>query len=333
MLEPKDIKKAACLLKTNNHHFAIHHLNGDASDRNFYRLSCSDGSLILMKLQQPYLDGELPFVNIWNYLYTCQLPVPQLYSYDQARGIIFLEDLGDMTMEKMLKHHPQQQLWLYQQAIDLLLLMQAETGKRLNDNCIAYSLAFDIEKFMFEFNIFVQYFLNRYQAKPISSHKLSKLQSCFLKIATILAQQPRVFTHRDYHSRNLMVHQAKLKMVDFQDARLGLCQYDLASLLRDSYVVLKEELIDKLVEYYLAKKEELSGDRIEREEFRKIFDYTCLQRNIKVCGTFTYLHYEKAKSIYLSFLPQTWAYVLRNLSKYKELAPLEEILAPVVVPS
>jgi hypothetical protein len=142
-----------------------------------------------------------------------------------------------------------------------------------------------------------------------------------------MLEQKLYFTHRDYHSRNLMVQGDRLRILDFQDARLGPPQYDLASLLRDSYVQLPFEWEEELLDYYLqrtAKEEDFSQDR---DRFVEIFNATCLQRNLKAIGTFASQKTLRGNDAYLEYIPATLAHIKRNLLEHREFSRLGDILA------
>ena len=127
--------------------------------------------------------------------------------------------------------------------------------------------------------------------------------------------------HRDYHSRNLMLHRGRLHMIDFQDARLGPDTYDLVSLLRDSYVDITDLEVDELIAYFLA----LKGGQDEAE-FRRRFDLMALQRNLKALGTFGYQTTTRRNPVYIQYIPRTLRYVKTNLEKYPRFARLRELL-------
>jgi aminoglycoside/choline kinase family phosphotransferase len=186
-------------------------------------------------------------------------------------------------------------------------------------------LAFDVAKLMWELDFFLTHMLRQLCGGRITPGDETTLRGQFLKIASILAQQPRVLTHRDYHSRNLMWHQGRLHVIDFQDARLGPCQYDLASLLYDSYVVLPADLRAALLSYYLERKAVLDGP-LDYEHFMHIFDYMCLQRNLKALGTFAFQIAVKQNLRYTSAISPTLGYIQHHLSRHPELAPLTELL-------
>jgi aminoglycoside/choline kinase family phosphotransferase len=124
-----------------------------------------------------------------------------------------------------------------------------------------------------------------------------------------------------------MIHQGRVWVLDFQDALMGPCVYDLASLLRDSYVKLEEDLIDDLIEYYLHKKEAMDKIRLDGSSFRRLFDLTSIQRNLKAAGRFIYIDIVKKNDRFLKYVPQTLGYVKRNLEKYPELAKLKLLLS------
>ncbi len=157
-----------------------------------------------------------------------------------------------------------------------------------------------------------------------------EIRGSFEKIAELLASQPRVFVHRDYHSRNLMVDGARLGVIDFQDALMGPETYDLASLLRDAYIELDEKLIDRLIDRYLDQLAIYRQVRTNREAFRRLLDFTSIQRNLKAAGRFVYIDRVKGNPKFLSDIPRTLGYVRRNLSKYPELFALRTQLANYV---
>lgn len=307
-------------------------LTGDASDRRYYRLHVTTGvdgitSLILMQLAQPYTAGELAFVNVQRYLALNRLPVPGILWDDSGQGFILLEDLGDATLEAALQGAGRGQTvdW-YRQALDILLQLQYPQETTSRANCVAFSLAFDVEKLMWELDFFSTHMIQQLCAQQLTPAAQATLRGQFWKLAATLASQPRVLTHRDYHSRNLMVHQSRLHVIDFQDARLGPCQYDLASLLYDSYVVLPTDLREELLTYYLEQKTMRDGHVLDREAFLRVFDYTCLQRNLKALGTFAFQTVVKNTQRYMAAIPPTLSYIRSNLARRPELCQLSDLL-------
>src|SRR5204863_9991752 len=148
-------------------------------------------------------------------------------------------------------------------------------------------LTFDVEKLTWEMHYFVKHFVEGYRGAALSPAQRSALSQEWTHLVDELASEPHVLCHRDYHSRNLMVHGGQLYVIDFQDARMGPDTYDLVSLLRDSYMDITEAQLDDLIAYFLALQ---AGTEREQDtaEFRRRFDLMALQRNLKALGTFGY---------------------------------------------
>ena len=312
--------------------FQVSPLRGDASDRQYFRLEFAtavDGitSLVLMRLAQPHTAGELPFVNVQRYLSLNRIPIPDILWDDADHGFILLEDLGDVTLERALQGASREQTadW-YRQALDILLALQYPQSAAPRASCVAFCLAFDVEKLMWELDFFLTHMLKKLCAQRLAPADEATLRGQFWKLAAMLARQPRILTHRDYHSRNLMLRQNRLRVIDFQDARLGPCQYDLASLLYDSYVVLPADVREELLMYYLEQKTARDGHALNRESFVQVFDYMCLQRNLKALGTFAFQTAVKHTQRYMAAIPPTLSYIRINLARHAELRQLSDLL-------
>jgi hypothetical protein len=135
-----------------------------------------------------------------------------------------------------------------------------------------------------------------------------------------------VLCHRDYHSRNLMIHEECLYIIDFQDARMGPDTYDLVSLLRDSYVDLPEATVDELIAYFLA----LKGEADSEAPFRSRFNLMALQRNLKALGTFGYQTTARRNPVYIQYIPRTLRYVRHNLEQMPQFSGLQAVLAELI---
>ncbi|MEK7747615.1 MAG: phosphotransferase, partial [Nitrospirota bacterium] len=246
----------------------LNRLPGDASNRTYYRVTTvSDGhgentgsgpkSLILMALPDPEpfkaseeaVSGvqapinELPFTNVGRHLRACQVAIPEIYHYDHKNRWLLLEDLGDVMLSDVVSLHPLDSapvLEIYQKAIDTLITMQRFATASNGAPTIAHSRSFDQPLFVWEFDHFIEYGIEKREGILIPTKEREMIRAYFSDIALRLSNLPQVFTHRDYHSRNLMVQQKEaaqtIHVIDFQDALMGPCQYDLASLLRDSYI-------------------------------------------------------------------------------------------------
>ena len=327
---------------------ALTPLAGDASNRRYFRIELTGGavrSVILMQLAEPeafkqseeavsgaaHQIAELPFLNILSYLSKAGVSVPRLYYYDQPAGLLYLEDFGDLTLSEACREASTADLEArYMQAVDALAQMQSTATSLADRQCLAFHRNFDVPLLMWEFDHFLEYGIVARQGKPMCADDHLPIRGEFERIAEVLAGQPRVFVHRDYHSRNLMVDGGRLGVIDFQDALMGPATYDLASLLRDAYIALDESLIDRLIDRFLERVATHRQVRIDRETFRRLFDFTSIQRNLKAAGRFVYIDRVKGNPKFLADIPRVLNYVKCNLQKYPELAILRKHLTPYV---
>lgn len=299
-------------------------LTGDASDRRYFRIISSDGSSTVLALHADAIDfASLPFANVARLLRQVPLPVPAILGHSDVLGIVALEDLGDVTLQAHLgAASPAEHRALYRQAVALIDLLQRRGGELASNDYPAYRITFDVEKLTWELNFFVRHFLEAYRGAALGEDDRAKLDEEWTAITRELAAEPRVLCHRDYHSRNLMLHDGRLYIIDFQDARMGPDTYDLASLLRDSYVDIADRELDELIAYFLA----LKG-LTDASEFRRRFDLMSLQRNLKALGTFGYQTTTRGNPVYIQYMPRTLNYARTTLEKYPRFARLRELLA------
>jgi aminoglycoside/choline kinase family phosphotransferase len=300
-------------------------LTGDASDRRYFRVLTKDAAPIVLALHQGAIDVDtMPFVAVARLLSQVPLPVPRILHHSDALGVLGLEDLGDVTLQAHLgAAAPTEHAALYRQAVTLIARMQ-ERGEELRSPAYPpYGIAFDVEKLTWELEFFVKHYLLAYKGVTASEAQRDMLREEWATMVGELAAEPRVLCHRDYHSRNLMLHNGQLYMIDFQDARMGPDTYDLVSLLRDSYVDLTAQQVDDLIAFFLA----LKGTTAEGE-FRPRFDLMALQRNLKALGTFGYMTTSRNNTVYIQYIPRTVAYVKANLAKYPRFERLRALLEP-----
>ena len=211
-------------------------LTGDASDRKYFRVITPDASSYVIALHAGPIDfTTLPFANVADLLRQVPLPVPQIFGHSDSLGIVALQDLGDVTLQAHLgAASPAEHAALYRQAVALIDQLQRRGAELESDQYLPYRVAFDVEKLTWELEYFVKHFVEGYRAAELSESERSALAAEWKTIVEELADEPRVLCHRDYHSRNLMLREGSLYIIDFQDARMGPDTYDLASLLRDS---------------------------------------------------------------------------------------------------
>jgi aminoglycoside/choline kinase family phosphotransferase len=309
-------------------------LAGDASTRQYLRVIDRGTSLFVIALYpEPFVLTDLPFANVTELLQQMSVPVPAILDAAGPLGILALEDLGDITLQAHLgTGSPAERAALYRQAVALIETMQRRGAELASPRYTPYGVAFDVDKLTWELEYFVRHFLVNFRGAVIDDDARHALRAEWKPIVEELAAEPRVFCHRDYHSRNLMLHGGRLVVIDYQDARMGPDTYDLVSLLRDSYVDHRNEAVDELIAYFVALK---GRDTVMtpaaraawESDFRRRFDLMSLQRNLKALGTFGYQTAVRRTGMYLQYIPRTVQYVRRNLEKYPRFAALRRLLA------
>jgi len=309
-------------------HARVVPLTGDASDRKYFRIIPANGPSIVLALHADAIDfSTLPFANVGRLLDQIPLPVPQILGHSDVLGIVALQDLGDVTLQAHLgAAAPSQHAALYRQAVALIEQLQRRGHDLRSDGFLPYRIAFDVEKLTWELEFFTKHFVEGYRGSPFTPAERTALSAEWKMIVEELAAEPRVLCHRDYHSRNLMLCDGSLYIIDFQDARLGPDTYDLVSLLRDSYVDISDRELDDLIAYFLALKARTPEEQ-DPGTFRRRFDLMALQRNLKALGTFGYQTVTRHNPVYIQYMPRTLRYVRTNLAKYPRFARLRELLA------
>lgn len=318
-------------------------LPGDASNRHYYRVHTEGKSFILMRVmddtpakvfeEKTTLKKveELPFVNVQRFPKSIDVPVPTIHVWEKSKGIMILEDWGDLMLEGVVKEGNGKRIRsLYEKAIDIMVRLQVEGTAKIDDSCLAYHQRFNVELLVWEFDHFLEYGVEMRENRTMDAADKAAVRAIFEAVAREIESQPRVLTHRDFHSRNVMVHgNDQLGLIDFQDALMGPPAYDLASLLRDAYVQLGEDVIDDLVGHFLKRRAE-AGASVDAEAFRRAFDLTSVQRNLKAAGRFVFIDVKKGNDKFLRHIPPVLGYVRRNLQKYEELQPAYEVLSKYV---
>jgi aminoglycoside/choline kinase family phosphotransferase len=307
-------------------------LTGDASDRRYFRILLPEAPSIVLALNSaPFDVTKLPFVNVATLLAKMPVPIPSVLGHADDLGVLALQDLGDVTLQAHLgASSPAEHAALYRQAVALIATLQARGAALESPDYLPYGISFDVEKLSWELDFFTKHFLEAYRGVTLADDQRVALREEFAVIVRELASEPAVLCHRDYHSRNLMLHESQLYIIDFQDARMGPDTYDLVSLLRDSYVDLPEQTVDELIAYFLALKGVTGpafGDTTPAVTFRRRFDVMALQRNLKALGTFGFQTTARRNPVYIQYIPRTLRYVRNNLDNQPRFARLRELLA------
>lgn len=271
-------------------------------------------------------DGQLPFLEVAQWLAQRTIPVPDVYIYDDDVHVVLLEDLSDMTLERALSDT--NRIELYEQALELLITFQSNT--RLEDpSALPASLQKKMsrEVLAWELAHYVEWRLVA-DRKQIASSLHDQLWVPFERLVDELCALPTRLIHRDFQSRNLMLPRPEhLVLIDFQDAMIGPYIYDLVALLRDSYVALMPNELEHLLERYIVRAREEGIVDGEPDPIERAFHLQTIQRKLKDTGRFVYIDRVKGNPAFLDYRESSMAYVRHALSKVDGFEDLTELLA------
>ncbi len=279
---------------------SIERLTGDASTRRYYRVFCTKISYVVC-LDNPSQDDN-DFVKKQNFFHREKIRVPLVLDSNPSKGYILEEDLGDQTLiqEMVNIESLSQEFDIYKKIIDELIKIHKTSPQKIEDSQL-FNLKFDFTKYMEEIDFSLRYFYKKFlKIKELAP--ISKLNTEFEKICREISSRSMVLTHRDFHSRNIMVKNGELIIIDFQDARMGIPQYDLASLLDDCYYELNMENKEKLLLYYYDEMKDKLEDQSSFEEFKRLYDLVAIQRVFKAIGSFSYIFEHRKDERYVKYI-------------------------------
>jgi len=300
--------------------FRLTRASEDASFRRYFRVHLADGpvaSVIAMDAP-PERENCRPFVHVARLLAAAGLNAPRILAEDLERGFLLLTDLGSTT---------------YLAALD------ASNADRLfgdaTDALVRWQLAsrpgelppYDEALLRRELELFPEWYVARHLGVSLDAERKEALESAFALILASNLAQPRVYVHRDYMPRNLMVSDPNPGILDFQDAVYGPITYDVASLFRDAFVSWPEaRALDWTVGYW--EKAKRAGLPVDPDfgAFYRDLEWMGLQRHLKVAGIFARLWYRDAKRGYLEDTPRFIGYIRAVCERYAALAPLARLL-------
>lgn len=287
-------------------------ITADASFRKYYRLQVGEEHFVIMDASADK-ESIYPFIDISVRLLKAQVEVPRIVSQNLHKGYLLLSDLGSRHLADMLS--PKSVELLYMKAISEIVKIQTIDTTGLE--------VYNKEFMMFEMNLMQEWYMKQHLQLTLNEIQQSVLDNSLELIAGVVLSQPQnLFVHRDFHSRNIMLEHGKLALIDYQDARSGALTYDLVSLLKDVYVEFDVHQMDSLALEFKA----LKGVDVSDKIFMRWFDFTGLQRHLKILGIFARLDIRDGKSAYLKDIPLTLKYIKTVCSKYDELKPLGELL-------
>jgi N-acetylmuramate 1-kinase len=312
--------------------FSITTASADASFRRYFRVTRAAQSWIAMDAPPDKEDME-PYIRIAAMLVDVGVNAPRVLERNQAEGFLLNSDLGSLTYLMHLDTGADAEP-LYRDAIEALIRIQAH-GQAHASRLPPY----DDALLRREMGLFPEWFCGRHLNLELSGDEAAAMAGTFDLLAGEALSQPRVFVHRDYHSRNLMVgdgarHGANPGILDFQDAVCGPVTYDLVSLLRDCYVAWPLERVHGWLEFYRDGAKRSGVDvGADAAQFLRWFDLMGVQRHLKAIGIFARLWHRDGKPGYLNDIPRTLGYVSTVSAQYRELHFLKSFIEARVQPA
>lgn len=300
-------------------------MTGDAGFRRYFRFH--NQSQCYIAVDAPVkLSNNQAFVDVQQVLQDLGVNVPNIIAADLEAGFLCLSDFGDTVLAERLSSENMQHYYA-NAIIELSNMLKCKTA------VVAKLPDYNAPFILTELVIFKEWLLEKHLGIYLTADEEIALSACFDVLVSAIIAQPKVFMHRDYHSRNIMLlADDKLGVIDFQDAVKGPVIYDLVSLLKDCYVRWPKQLITPLMEDYRQQVQNYFPDEnLSKEKWQYWFDLTGLQRHIKASGIFARLHHRDNKSGYLADIPLTLTYIQDVSAQYDKLSFLHELVTKRVI--
>ena len=307
--------------------FELSPASADASFRRYFRATMIQGSAkgrnyIVMDAPPSHEDCR-PFVRIAELLGEAGVHVPKVLAQDISQGFLLLTDLGDTTYLAALTHatpNPPSARDLYLAANDALIRIQQASRPGVLPE-------YDRALLTRELMLFPEWYVAKHLGVAMSSEQSATLNTVFERLLANNLAQPKVYVHRDWHSRNLMVCDPNPGILDFQDAVYGPITYDLASLYKDAYIVWDEEQsLDWIIRYWEKARAASLPVAADFSDFYRGYEWMGAQRHIKVLGIFARLYHRDGKAGYLKDMPLVLGYLRSACERYRALGPMLQLL-------
>ena len=313
--------------------FDLSPASADASFRRYFRVRFDDGAPSRIVMDAPPAHEDVrPWLQVAELFRQAGAHVPEVLAQDLGRGFLLLSDLGSTTYlsalnaERDRQCDPQRAAHLYADALGTLAAIQAASRPGVLPE-------YDHALLMREMMLFPEWYVGRHKGLTLSDDEKETLQMTFERVLAVNLAEPKVFVHRDYHSRNLMLLEpaaglgANPGVIDFQYAVYGPLSYDLVSLFKDAYIRWDEEFtLDLLIRYWETVKKLGLPVREEFADFHRDYEWMGVQRHIKVLGIFARLYHRDGKDGYLADMPLVMDYLRRACRRWRDLGPLLKLL-------
>ena len=297
--------------------FTLAPASADASFRRYFRATFAAQTLIVMDAPPEHEDCR-PFVRIAQIFADAGVNVPQIIAQDLEQGFLLLSDLGNTTYLQALNTDTSRTL--YADACNALIKIQLASQEHVLP-------PYDDTVLLREMRLFPEWYISKHLQVTLTEKQAAKLETVFQRIVQNNLAQPKVYVHRDYHSRNLMVTTPSPGILDFQDALYGPITYDLASLFKDAYIGWREaDVLDWLIRYWENARKAGLPVHEDFGEFYRDYEWMGVQRHLKVLGIFARLYHRDGKEGYLKDMPLVMSYLRKAAERYIDLKPLLNLL-------
>ena len=297
----------------------------DASFRKFYRFILNKNSKIIVSAQKEKYKNLVAYTAINKFLRENKILTPKLLTHNYPKGIIIIEDFGDITFHKVLLRK-KKKLATYQRLVDLLLKIQRIKPRSKIKNIIGKSHIINkySNKYLHkESDLFFEWYLPLFLNKKKVLNIKKKTKKILSLLYNSLNFSNSYFVHRDYHVQNLMKVGKKIGVIDSQDALIGNPAYDLVSLIDDVRIKTSKKLKNQIYNYYLKKAFKIY--KVNPKKFLEDFNILSVQRSLKIIGIFSRLFRRDKKNKYLKLIPYTWK-LLEMRTSSKTFSELKKIL-------
>lgn len=299
--------------------------SSDASFRRYFRIQADQRTLIVMDAPPPH-ENCGPFLDITQRLSEAGVTVPQVIAHDLEQGFMLLTDLGHQTyFDRIQSGLPDSELQtLYRQSLQMLIRLQNARHGGL--------ATFDAPRLQTELQVFTEWFVETHHKTVLTNKESEQLTRIFELLASAMASEPQVLVHRDFHSPNLMVSEPTTSLtnpgvLDYQDALAGPISYDIASLVFDARTTWEEpQQLDWAIRYWEKAKGADLPVPLDFAQFHQQYEWSGLQRNLRILGVFARLHHRDHKSHYLAHMPRVLQYVRQVAGRYQPFVPLMRLL-------
>jgi hypothetical protein len=298
--------------------FSLAPASEDASFRRYFRARLENGESFIAMDAPPEKEDCRPFVHVAGLLREAGVHAPQVHAQDLEQGFLLLADLGTRTYLQELG--PGNAPQLFADATAALLRWQLATRPGVLP-------PYDEALLRREMQLFPDWYIARHLGLDLKQAQKDTLEQVFALLVKSALAQPRVYVHRDYMPRNLMLSNPNPGVLDFQDAVTGPITYDMVSLLRDAFLSWEEAaVLDWTVRYWEKAKAAALPVAADFGEFWRAFEWMGLQRHLKVLGIFARINYRDGKPRYLADTPRFLGYARSVCKRYTALAPLNRLL-------